>query len=45
VKTIGANSILMSLMNPSPSGLSWPPKRGARTPTVMPAATAIKTWT
>src|SRR3954470_23983659 len=44
-KMIGAKSILMSLMKPSPSGFNSLPKWGAKAPTAIPAATAIKTWT
>ncbi|MCY1217668.1 hypothetical protein D9M69_427680 [compost metagenome] len=44
-KMIGANTILMSLMNTSPSGLRSLPMSGAHTPSAMPALTPSNTWT
>src|SRR5437867_4971527 len=42
--TMGAISILMSLMKPSPSGLSLAAKSGAAMPITMPIITARTTW-
>jgi hypothetical protein len=36
--------ILMSWMNPSPSGLSWEPRSGQKCPMSTPATTAIRIW-
>ena len=44
VNTIGAISILTSLMNPSPSGLNACAHAGASEPNTMAAATANNTW-
>ncbi len=34
----------MSQRKPSPAGFSWLPICGAKTPTAIPAATAINAW-
>src|SRR6266542_1208188 len=44
VKTIGAISILTSLMKPSPSGFIFAPNAGKRCPTRAPRITATMTW-
>jgi len=43
-KTIGAISILMSLMKPSPSGFIFAPAAGKKWPSKAPARTASSTW-
>ena len=44
VKTMGAISILMSLMKPSPSGFILAPVAGNAQPTNAPRITAQITW-
>ncbi len=44
VKTMGAISILTSLMNPSPSGFIAAALAGSTTPKTTPIAMATSTW-
>ncbi|MNF01342.1 hypothetical protein D3C80_2003200 [compost metagenome] len=44
-KITGARSILISLMNASPKGLSAAPVSGTKTPTMTPRITAMSTCT
>ena len=43
-KMIGAMIILISLMKPSPRGLSDSPTEGAKCPITTPMAMAVMTW-
>ena len=45
VKTIGAISILTSLMKPSPSGFIATAASGYVAPRITPSAMPISTWT
>ena len=45
VKMIGAMSIRISLMNPSPSGRIAAPLSGQKMPTMTPSAMPTRTWT